>query len=167
MPNLHTIYSTWAPGGPGVLQIVYGSHMQFWRGRMRAWRRFWRPGGNFWSLQGWIWRSPGLIFWGCHLKRLPTRTHTHANTYAHTHTHTLTHTPISELGGGGVPPWGPSMESPKNRFWALLATIWHRFGAARSNLDEFWAPWARFFIDLGSILPLFSSGSSVAFANNR
>mgnify|MGYP006903436411 CR=1 FL=1 len=28
-------------------------------------------------------------------------------------------------------------KSPKKRFWELLATIWHRFGAARSNLHGF------------------------------
>jgi len=47
--------------------------------------------------------------------------------------------------------WAPKYapKSPKNQFWVLLATKWHRFGAARSNLHGFWAPGARFFIDLG------------------
>ena len=84
----------------------------------------------------------------------PTQTHITAHRISAPHAHT----PISKLGGGGVPPWGPSMESPKNRFWELLATIWHRFGAARSNLDGFWTPWARFFIDLAFIFEWIERG---------
>ena len=32
-----------------------------------------------------------------------------------------------------------------------LASIWHGFGAARSNLGGFWLAWARFFVDLDEI----------------
>ena len=49
-------------------------------------------------------------------------------------------------------------KSSKNRFWELLATILHRFGAARSNLDGFWTPWARFFIDLAFIFEWIERG---------
>ena len=56
----------------------------------------------------------------------------------------------------GAPKYAP--KSPKNRFWELLATIWHRFGAARSNLDGFWTPWARFFIDLAFIFEWIERG---------
>ena len=31
------------------------------------------------------------------------------------------------------------------------ASIWHQFGAARSNLGGFWLAWARFFVDLDEI----------------
>ena len=41
------------------------------------------------------------------------------------------------------------------------------FMAARSNLGGFWLVWARFFIELDSILAVFLNKSSVAFANNR
>ena len=59
-----------------------------------------------------------------------------------------------------TPFWAPKYNPKpfKNRFWELLATIWHRFGAARSNLDGFWAPWARFFIDLAFIFEWIERG---------
>ena len=49
-------------------------------------------------------------------------------------------------------------KSSKNRFWELVATIWPQLGAARSNLDGFWAPWARFFIDLAAIFEWIERG---------
>ena len=58
-------------------------------------------------------------------------------------------------------------KSLKNRFWKPLASIWHRFGAARSNLGGLGLARARFVVDLSSILAIFLNGSSVVFANNR
>ena len=49
--------------------------------------------------------------------------------------------------------WPPKYlrKSLKNPFWEALASIWHGFGAARSNLGGFWLAWARFFVDLDEI----------------
>jgi len=55
----------------------------------------------------------------------------------------------------------------RNRFWEPPASIWHQFGAARSNLGGFWLVWARFVVELGSILAVFLNGLSAAFAKDR
>ena len=49
--------------------------------------------------------------------------------------------------------WPPKYlrKSLKNQVWEPLASIWHGFGAARSNLGGFWLAWARFFVDLDEI----------------
>ena len=58
-------------------------------------------------------------------------------------------------------------KSSKYWLWELLASIWHWFNAAGSNLVGFLPSRAWFFIDLRLLLALFVSGLSMVFANNQ